>query len=202
MLTEEQKKNIARVFDANADKQLSLEKVLNTTKQAMSTDMLTKSWAEDVIGADRTPTRKHFREVFNQFMPHYVENGTDEVIVCDLIKVKKPEDLLSKTIRQYRASVDSEIVKLDVCANCIELSEEKQAKETKTVKLDSGYEMDVELDSFDKEGKPIMETVKTQYVPRKKSAWGYTKDVKTALIKAIEFIEEEMTAPKSAQENV
>jgi hypothetical protein len=129
-------------------------------------------------------------------MPHYVENGTDEVVVCDFVAAKE-DNLLSKTIRQYRFAVDEDIVHPEICVNYIEVEKEEQDVETVTLK--SGFE--VEVKSFDAEGQPIMKTTKKQFVPRKKSVWGYTKDVKAALIKAIEFIEEEQTAPASAANN-
>jgi len=186
MLTEEQKKNIAKVFDANADKQLSLAKVLSTTLKALSVDELTAALAKGILGEDRTPERKRFIEVFATCMPHYVLNGTHDVVIADFVAVKDGDSKLSKTIRQYRLSVDEEIVHPEVCVNYVETEREVQLMEK--VVLKSSFE--IEVPSRDKDGNLIKTTEKVQLVPRKKAVWGYTKDVKAAIINAMEIIEE------------
>lgn len=183
-MTNEQKQNLAKVFDANANKQLDFETVINTTAKALITDFLTKSWVESIVGKSGDETRKKFRETVAYFMPHYVLNGTDKVIVCDFVEAND-SNKLSKAIRQFRYSVDHEVEK----GFCTYVEVEVEEKKMEKVVLGSGWEMEVV--SRDKEGKVMTETIKKQFVPRKKSVWGYTKDVKTAIINAIEFIENE-----------
>lgn len=175
---------MAKVFEANANKQLDFDKVVGTTATALSTNVLTKDWVNSIIGEAGSDTRKHFREVVALMMPHYVLNGTDKVIACDYVAATD-SNKLSKTIRQYRLSVDSEIVKPEGCATFVET--EVEESKTEKVKLASGWE--IEVPSRDAEGNVIKESKKVQLVPRKKSVWGYTKDVKVAIIKAIEYIE-------------
>lgn len=184
-MTQEQIKNFEKVWSANADKQMSLSKVLGTTLKALSTDVLTSVWAKSILGEDRTEERKNFMRIFSTCMPHYVLNGTDEVVICDYVAATD-SNKLSKTIKQYRLSVDTDIVTPEGCANYVEA--EKEQKKQEEVTLASGYVLTV--DSRDAEGNVIVETVKTQLVPRKKAVWGYTKDVKTALLNAMNIIDE------------
>lgn len=184
-MTQEQVKNFEKVWSANADKQMSLSKVLGTTLKALSTDVLTSVWAKSILGEDRTEERKHFMNVFALCMPHYVLNGTSDVVICDFVAATD-SNKLSKTIKQYRLSVDDEIVTPEGCANYVEA--EKVQNKTEKVQLASGWE--IEVPSRDAVGELITETVKTQLVPRKKAVWGYTKDVKTALLNAMNIIDE------------
>lgn len=186
MLTNEQIKNLEKVFNANADKQLSLKVVLDTTLKALSTDVLTASIVKGILGENRSAERKHFMEVFGLCMPHYVLNGTHEIVIADFIAATD-ENKLGKTIRQYRLAVDEDIVSPSVCINYVETERE----EPKTVEFvhESGYVQVINM--RDAEGKVITETTKVQLVPRKKAVWGYTKDVKAALINAINIISEE-----------
>lgn len=186
LMTNEQKKNIEKVFAINADKQLSLEKVLNTTLKALCVDVMTSVYAKSILGEDRTEERKKFRATFALCMPHYVLNGTNEVVIADFVAAND-SNKLSKTVKQYRLSVDSDIVNPEGCLNYIET--EKETKKTEIVTLESGYEL--EVPSRDADGNFITESVKVQLVPRKKAVWGYTKDVMAAIINAMEIIENE-----------
>ena len=184
MLTAEQKENLAKVFDAKAEKEQSFDVVANRVAQALTTDVLTKSWVKDLIGESGTPARKNFLQVVSFFHPHYVLNGSNKVIACDFI-LATDENKDSKTIRQYRLSVNEDVVRPEICANVVETEREENKMETVT--FESGYEM--EVPSRDAEGKVIKETKKVQLVPRKKSVFGFTKEMKTAIINAIEYIE-------------
>ena len=185
-MTQEQIKNFEKVWNANADKQMSLSKVLDTTLKALSTDVLTTHWAKEILGEDRSEERKRFLLAFSLCMPHYVLNGTDKVVICDYVAATD-SNKLSKTIKQYRLSVDTDIVKPEGCANYVET--EKEQNKTEEVTLASGYVLTVP--SRDAEGNVITESVKTQLVPRKKAVWGYTKDVKAAILNAMNIIDEQ-----------
>lgn len=185
-MTNEQKKALENVMNENANKQLSFSKVINSTLKALSTDALTANYAAAIIGEHNTEERKHFLQVLALHMPHYVLNGTDEVVICDFIKATE-SNLLSKTIKQFRLDVDTEIVNPEGCANYVEVERESNA--TEEVKLASGFVISVP--SRDAEGNLIKVTNKEQLVPRKKAVWGYTKQVFTAIVNTIEFIENE-----------
>lgn len=183
-MTQEQINNLTKVFNANADKQLGFDVVINSTLKALCTDVLTSAWAKRIIGEYGTPERKAFREAIALHMPHFVLNGTNKVIICDFITATD-SNRGSKAIRQYRLSVDSEIVKPTNCAFTVKT--EKEVNKIEKIALKSGWE--IEVPSRDKDGELIKETVQVELVPRKKSVWGYTKDVKTAIINAIDYIE-------------
>lgn len=189
-MTNEQKKALENVMNENANKQLSFSKVINSTLKALSTDALTANYAAAIIGEHNTEERKHFLQVLALHMPHYVLNGTDEVVICDFIKATE-SNLLSKTIKQYRFDVNTEIVNPEGCANFVEIRSEQKKKELVKVTFASGLVKEIEMDSLDADEQPIYEVVATQYVPRKKAVWGYTKQVFTAIVNTIEFIENE-----------
>lgn len=184
MLTEEQKKNIAKVFDAKAEKEQTMDCVANKVAAALTTDILTKSWVKDIVGESGSKERKNFLQAVAFFHPHYVLNGSKKAIACDFVTATE-ENKDSKTIRQYRLSVDEEVVRPEVCSNVIETEREENKMETIT--FESGYKM--EVPARDVEGKVLKETQKVQLVPRKKSVFGFTKEMKTAVINAIEAIE-------------
>lgn len=184
MLTAVQKENLAKVFDAKAEKEQTLDCVANKVAAALTTDVLTKEWVKDLVGASGDRARKVFLQAVAYFHPHFVLNGTKKVIACDFIAATE-ENVGSKTIRQYRLSVNDEVVRPTNCANVIET--EREESKTEKVTLESGWE--IEVPSRDKEGNLIKETKKVQLVPRKKSVFGFTKEMKTAVINAIEAIE-------------
>ena len=198
MLTAEQKENIAKVFDAKAEKEQTLDSVANKVATALTSDVLTKLWVKDIIGASGDKARKNFLQAVAFFHPHFVLNGTNKVIACDFI-LATDENKGSKTIRQYRLSVDDEVVRPEICAEVIET--EREETKTEKVKLESGWE--IEVPSRDAEGKLLKEMRKVQLVPRKKSVFGFTKEMKTAVINAIEAIENgTFKAVEDAKENV
>jgi hypothetical protein len=170
---------------------LDFDTVVGNVAKALVTDVLTADWVKHVLGdAANTEERKHFRNMVSYFMPHYVLNGTDKVIACDFIAATD-ENKLSKTIRQYRLSVDDEVIKCEVCKNYVETTREEPKMQEFTLKYDSGFEEVIKRQVRNAEGEVETEQVTVQLVPRKKSVWGYTKDVKTAIINAIEYIENE-----------
>lgn len=184
MLTEEQKKNLAKVFDAKAEKEQTMDCVANKVAAALTTDALTKSWVKDLVGESGSKERKNFLQAVAYFHPHFVLNGSKKVIACDFITATE-ENKDGKTIHQYRLSVNEEVVRPAICANVVETEREENKMET--VKFESGYEMAVP--SRDAEGNVIKVMTKVQLVPRKKSVFGFTKEMKTAVINAIEAIE-------------
>lgn len=184
MLTEEQKKNLAKVFDAKAEKEQTLDSVANKVASALTTDMLTKEWVKDLVGESGSKARKNFLQAVAFFHPHYVINGSSKIIACDFVTATE-ENKDSKTIRQYRLSVADEVVHPEVCKNVIDTEREENKMETIT--FESGYSM--EVPARDAEGKVLKEMQKVQLVPRKKSVFGFTKEMKTAVINAIEAIE-------------
>ena len=174
---------MAKVFRANADKQLSLSKVLETSVAAFRSDKygVDRIYA-DALGESRSDQRKLFMEVFATCMPHVIYNGTHKVVIVDFVEAKENSDL-TKAIRQYRLA-GGEIVKQEGCAGFIET--EQEVKKMETVTLASGFQ--VEVVSRDADGNVITETKKTRLVPREKSVWGYTDVVMNALIAALEII--------------
>ena len=184
-MTQEFIKSFDKVWTANKEKQEALTKVLNTTLSALCKDALTAVTAKSILGEERTPERARFLEVFSFCMPHYILNGTDKAIACDFVAATD-SNRLSKTIKQYRLSVDADIVKPEGCATSIKTTDEEPM--TTEFKHPSGYVQNIVL--RDAEGKPITKTVEVELVPRKKSAWGYTKDVKQAILNAMAIIEE------------
>lgn len=190
-MTQAQKEAVAKVFTNVANKQLDFDTVVGNVAKALVTDVLTADWVKNTLGdSANTEERKHFRNMVSYFMPHYVLNGTDKVIACDFIAATD-ENKLSKTIRQYRLSVDDEVTKCEVCKNYVETTREEPKMQEFTLKYDSGFEEVIKRQVRNAEGEVETEQVTVQLVPRKKSVWGYTKDVKTAIINAIEYIENE-----------
>lgn len=191
IMTQAQKEAVAKVFTNVANKQLDFDTVVGNVAKALVTDVLTADWVKNTLGdSANTEERKHFRNMVSYFMPHYVLNGTDKVIACDFIAATD-ENKLSKTIRQYRLSVDDEVTKCEVCKNYVETTREEPKMQEFTLKYDSGFEEVIKRQVRNAEGEVETEQVTVQLVPRKKSVWGYTKDVKTAIINAIEYIENE-----------
>lgn len=185
MLTAEQRENLAKVFDKKAEKEQTLVAIVGKVATALTTDILTKGWVKDIIGESGSKERSRFCRAVPYFLPHYVLNGSAKCIACDFILATE-ENMDSKTIRQYRLSSDEEVVKVDVCKNYVETLREESKMEK--VRFESGFEM--EVPSRDVEGKIIREVKKVQLVPRKKTVFGFTKDMKTAIINAVDFIEE------------
>ena len=187
-MTQAQKEAVAKVFTNVANKQLDFDTVVGNVAKALVTDLLTADWVKHVLGdAANTPERKHFREVVAYMMPHYVLNGTDKVIACDFVAATD-SNRGTKTIRQYRLSVDSDVIKPEGCLSTSIKTKEEQPQ-TIEFKHPSGYRQTINL--RDADGNVITKSVEVELVPRKKSVWGYTKDVKVAIINAIEYIENE-----------
>ena len=188
-MTQEFIKSFDKVWTANKEKQEALTKVLNTTLSALCKDVLTAVTAKSILGEERTPERARFLEVFSFCMPHYMLNGTDKAIACDFVAATD-SNRLSKTIKQYRLSVDSDIVKPEGCATYIKTTSEEPKMQEFTLKYDSGFEEVIKRQVRNAEGEVETEQVTVELVPRKKSAWGYTKDVKQAILNAMAIIEE------------
>lgn len=184
-MTNETKQALQKVFRANADKQLSLSKVLETSVAAFRSDKygVDRVYAE-ALGESRSEQRKLFMETFATCMPHVIYNGTgkDKVVIVDFVEAKENSNL-SKAIKQYRLA-GGEIVKPKNCVGVIET--EQEVKKMETVTLASGFE--VEVVSRDAEGNVLTEIKKTRLVPREKSVWGYTETVMNALIDALEIL--------------
>ncbi|MBR1525035.1 MAG: hypothetical protein IJ640_00045 [Prevotella sp.] len=183
MFNNETRQQLSKLFRANADKQLSISKVLETTIAALRQDKtgLGGLYA-DIVGESRSEERKNFLAVFAQHMPHVVFNGTDKVVMVDWVEAKEDSNL-NKAIRQYRLA-GGNIVRPEVCVGVVET--EQEVKKQEKVTLASGYEMMVV--SRDAEGTILTETKKLRLVPREKSVWGYTDTVMNAFIEAIEEI--------------
>jgi hypothetical protein len=187
-MTQAQKEAVAKVFTNVANKQLDFDTVVGNVAKALVTDVLTADWVKHTLGdSAKTEERKHFRNMVSYFMPHYVLNGTDKVIACDFIAATD-SNRGSKTIKQYRLSVDAEVVKPEGCLSTSIKTKEEQPQ-TIEFKHPSGYKQTINL--RDADGNVITKSVEVELVPRKKCVWGYTKDVKTAIINAIEYIENE-----------
>lgn len=183
-MTNETKQALQKVFRANADKQLSLSKVLETSVAAFRSDKygVDRVYAE-ALGESRSEQRKLFMETFATCMPHVIYNGTgkDKVVIVDFVEAK--ENSNCKPIRQYRLAGG------EICrpkGACLVIETEQVVKKMETVTLASGFEMDVV--SRDAEGNVLTETKKTRLVPREKSVWGYTETVMNALIDALEIL--------------
>ena len=69
-------------------------------------------------------------------------------------------------------------------------TERKEKKMQKfTITYETGFSKEIELPVMKNEKEYVTETKKVQLVPRKKSVFGFTKEMKTAVINAIEAIE-------------
>lgn len=180
-MTNEIREQLAKVFRANADKQLSLSKVIETTCTALRADKTgLGSLYADYVGESRSEERKRFLQVFFQQMPHVVYNGTDKVVVVDWVE---SEEDCKKPIRQYRLAGEP----LVNCDECIfSATTTKEIKRKEIVTLQSGFV--IEVASRDADGNYITEQKEVRLVPREKSAWGYTDTVMQAFIVAIELI--------------
>lgn len=181
-MTNEIRENLAKLFKANADKQMSLSKVLETTIAALRADKTGMGGLyADVVGDSRSDERKKFLSVFYQQMPHVVYNGTDKVIVVDWVEAKDQKG--TKAIKQYRIAGEA-MEKPDGCPTFI--SVEKDVKKMEIVTLASGYSMEVV--SRDAEGNVITEKRQVRLLPREKTVWGYTDTVMQAFIVSVELI--------------
>lgn len=177
-MTNEIVKEINRVFNANAEKQLSLSVVLNTTCQALKKDPLTGNLYSHLIGDSGSKERKDFMQRFMLCMPHIVING--KVVAVDWVAADS-EKSYETFFDTYRLSSDSEQKKLTCKVNQVTDKREVVCKEVVT--LASGYQMEVV--SKDKDGNNIKEEKEVILVPREKAIWGYTEVVKNAIITAL-----------------
>lgn len=181
-MTNEIREQLSKVFRANADKQLSLSKVLETTISALRSDKTGMGGLyADVVGDSRSEERKKFLNVFYQQMPHVVYNGTDKVVVVDWVEAKS--DSTGKPIRQYRLAGET-IEKPEGCPSVIVT--EKEVKKMEEVTLASGYVQQVV--SRDADGNIITERKQVHLFPREKTVWGYTDTVMNAFVCTIELI--------------
>ena len=179
MLTEQQLKDLNKVFKANADKQLSLSKVLSTSLAAIVSERIGDDITAAVGATTKDDARKEFVARFMNHMPHVVYNGSDKITVVDFFEA--PADAKNdKFIKAFRLA-GSDVVELETCVNFVET--EQEVKQHEKVTLASGFELDVI--SRDADGNVISDTKQVRLTWREKTVWGYTDTVKNAIIAAL-----------------
>lgn len=189
-MTSEMQKILNQVWKNNAEKQMSLSNVIKTTCDALRADRLGAGviYAELIgDGGKNKSVRQHFIDKVISELNYVVYNGTNKKVAIDFVKVDK-EDLAkqNRAIREYHI-VDEQPVVLDTCVWHIE----RTVDVVKTINYthESGYVEPIPM--RDAEGKKITEKQVKCFVPREKTMWGYTDEVKKAFFAALDAVEQE-----------
>ena len=184
-MTNETREQLAKVFRANANKQLSLEVVLASSIKAFRSEKYgVDSIYAEIIGEHNSAERSLFMEVFATCMPHVWYNGAKKPSIVDFVE-KKENSKADKPFKQYRLP-EGKIVSVPNCATEIETTVTVRKEETVT--LASGYVLTVP--SRDKDGNYLTDDVKKVYIPQNKAVWGYTPVILNAILDALAIIEE------------
>lgn len=124
---------------------------------------------------------KRFLELHALQMPHVVYNGHAKPTIVDWVKDPEGKFKLERAIKAYRYTGDEEQTAVE---NCFDgrIVRTMQEKQKETITYASGFQK--EVDALDEEGKPIVNEVQVELVPKEKSAWGFTTVMVEAFIAA------------------
>lgn len=139
---------------------------------------------------------KRFLELWTLNMPHVMYNGQKKPVVVDW--VEKPQNYNeNKAIKSYRYTGDEGIT---TCETCIDgtIVREKEVAVKFQITHPSGYTEEVTCK--DAEGKPIKATNKLTFVPKAKSAWGFTETMVLAFIGAADDLVAELNAAQETEQ--
>lgn len=164
--------------------------VLNGIKRQMS-----KTNGENKTAKCVDKNWKEFVEEFNNQMPHIVKAGTKKIVPCDWVKATD-KTKFNVFFSEYRVAGE-ELVnfggeelpngKISYKTGSFIMGKYEEVQKIKFVHP-SGHEE--EIPEKDKDGNVITKTVECKFVPREKTAWGYTETVVNAFIAAADEIME------------
>lgn len=197
-MSSEVRNEVIKLWNENRNKQLSLDKVIRTTcdylKTALKKDGVISADALlylSVLGDEKKNHKQRgaFRKQVLHQMPYMKENGSKDEIVVDWQEVDIEKAKESKiAMNELRVFVGEQEIKLKTCVGYATVKRELPKMQEFTIKYESGYTEKIRKQAKDKDGNAIIEERIAYYVPRKKTVWGYTDDVRDAIIKALEVM--------------
>lgn len=191
------REEICNLWNENRNKQLSLDKVIKTTCDYIVAAAKKNSCSAEammflsILGDEKKnhQQRGQFRkEVLNQ-MPHCTFNGDKQITVVDWQEVsqaKAKESTLAMS--ELRLFVGEQSIVLKDCIAFATVKRELPKMQEFTLTYETGYKETIRKEVKGKDGKKVTEERVAYYMPRKKTVWGYTDDVRDAIIRALEVM--------------
>ena len=191
VLSEEQVKSLNSLINGTEKRTMSYSFVLKEIRKDLK-----KNGAVDIANTI-DENWKRFLELWALQMPHVIYNGSKVPTVVDWVEDPEGKFKLEKAIKSYRYTDDEE-VKVEGCTDG-RIKREVTCKMMEVITYASGFSK--EVPSLDEEGKPITETTTKTFVPKEKSAWGFTKTLVAAFIAATDDLLCELASKVSEPEN-
>ena len=165
ILKEEDVKSLRALISETEKRTLERENVLREIRKDLK-----KSNADLAKVIDEN--WKLFLELQALQMPHVVYNGNSKPTIVDWVKDPDGKFKLAKPIKSYRYTTDESITVVDGCFDG-RITRDVADTKKEVIVFASGFAK--EVPSLDEEGKTIPVIVKSDFVPKEKSTWGFTK---------------------------